>query len=179
MKDPVQKLLIASAMLAGTMGVAHAAAPTFYAGADVARLTTKIDDQTGTPANFSGTADTVTLRLRGGAHFVPGLDAELHAVLPQSGTYSNTSRPNSLKTTVAGVFAKPNVDAGPVNIYGLIGYSYAFVDLSGVVKSQQSASGFAYGPASGMRLRGMSPARSTTCSTPGKRTSRCPASPAA
>lgn len=145
MKALPRNLLIAGVVLAATAGVGRAAAPTFFFGTDIVRLTTRIDDQTGSPANFSGTADAVTLRLRGGAHFLPGLDAELHAVLPQSQTYSNTGLPNSVKTSVVGVFAKPNLDAGPLNIYALLGYSYAAVDFSGTIRSQQGASGVAYG----------------------------------
>jgi|SRR5690349_8188603 opacity protein-like surface antigen len=145
MKDPLRNFLVAGAVLAATSGAAKAAAPTFFFGTDIVRLTTRIDDQTGVPANFSGTADAITIRLRGGAHFLQGLDAEVHAVLPQSQTYSNTGGTNSVKTSVLGVFAKPNFDAGPLNIYALLGYSYAAVDLSGTVKGQPGASGVAYG----------------------------------
>ncbi|HET7200255.1 MAG TPA: outer membrane beta-barrel protein [Burkholderiales bacterium] len=144
MKDPLRNILVAGVVLAATSGVARAA-PTFFFGTDIVRLTTRIDDQTGVPANFSGSADAVTIRLRGGAHFLPGLDAEVHAVLPQSQTYSDTGGPNSVKTSVLGIFAKPNFDAGPLNIYALLGYSFAAVDLNGTVKAQPGASGVAYG----------------------------------
>src|SRR5690242_10381091 len=145
MKDLLRNFLIAVVVLAATAGVGRAAAPTFFFGTYIVRLTTRIDDQTGVPANFSGSADAVTIRLRGGAHFLPGLDAEVHAVLPQSQTYSDTGGPNSVKTSVLGIFAKPNFDAGPLNIYALLGYSFAAVDLSGAVKAQPGASGVAYG----------------------------------
>jgi opacity protein-like surface antigen len=139
------KLLAIAIGTAATIGVAHAAPPTFYAGGDVLGLTTKLDDKTGVPPDMSGSAKATTLRLRGGAHILDWLDAELHIVLPQDEKYSTTGVANSAKTSVAAVFAKPNVNVGPVNLYGLVGFARATIDLSGLVSGSQSKSGVAYG----------------------------------
>jgi len=129
---------------AATIGVAHAAPPVFYIGGDLVQLTTKIDDKTG--ANISGSAKATTLRLRGGAHILDWLDAEFHFVPPQEKTYSTTGTPSKSRTTVAAVFAKPNTNVGPVNLYGLIGLASAKVDFSGSsVSGTQSDRGVAYG----------------------------------
>ncbi len=141
-----KKLLAIALGTAATIGVAHAAPPTFYAGGDLVGLTTKIDDKSGIPPDVSGSAKTTTLRLRGGAHILDWLDAELHVVLPQDKTYSTTvGLTNKVKTSVVGVFAKPNIDVGPVNLYGLVGFARSTMDFSGVVVGSQSESGVAYG----------------------------------
>src|SRR5882672_8741235 len=110
------KILAIALGTAATIGVAHAAPPTFYAGGDISGFTSKIDDKSGIPPDVSGSAKATTLRLRGGMHILDWLDAELHIVLPQDKTYSTTlGVTNKVKTTVVGLFAKPNVNAGPVN----------------------------------------------------------------
>ncbi len=142
-----KKLLAIAIGTAATIGVAHAAPPTFYAGGDIVGLTTKIDDKSGIAPDVSGSAKTTTLRLRGGAHILDWLDAELHIVLPQDKTYSTTlGVTNKVKTTIVGLFAKPNVNVGPVNLYGLVGFARSTMDFSGVVVgSSQSESSAAYG----------------------------------
>jgi opacity protein-like surface antigen len=131
---------------AATIGVAHAAPPTFYAGGYIVGLTTKIDDRSGIPPNVSGSAKTTTLRLKGGMHILDWLDAEFHIVLPQDKTYSTTgSFTNKEKTTVVGVFAKPNVNVGPVNLYGLVGFAQTKLELSGGAIGSETKSGVAYG----------------------------------
>jgi len=140
-----KKLLAIALGTAATIGVAHAAPPAFYIGGDLVGLKTKIDDKTG--ANTSGSADATTLRLRGGAHILGWLDAELHfVVMPQDKTYSTTGTPSKSRTTVGAIFAKPNVNVGPVNLYGLVGLASAKVDFSGSsVSGTQSERGVAYG----------------------------------
>ena len=142
----MSKELLAIALgTAATIGMAHAAPPTFYIGGDVVGLTTKIDDKTG--ANTSGSAKGATLRLRGGAHVLDWLDAELHFVLPpQDKTYSTTGTSNNSRTTVAAAFAKPNVNVGPVNLYGLLGLANTKVDISSsVIAGTRSEVAVAYG----------------------------------
>jgi opacity protein-like surface antigen len=142
----MSKRLLAIALgTAATIGVAHAAPPVFYIGGDAVGLTTKIDDKTG--ANTSGSAKATTLRLRGGAHILDWLDAEFHFVLPKDETYSTTgTRSNKARTTVAAAFAKPNINVGPVNLYGLVGFASTKVDFSGsLISGTQSERGLAYG----------------------------------
>jgi len=137
-----KKLLAIALGTAATIGVVHAAPPAFYIGGDVVGLTTKIDDKTG--ANTSGSAKTTTLRLRGGAHILDWLDAEVHFVLsPQDKAYNTAGKS---RTTVAAAFARPNINVGPVNLYGLIGFASTKLDLSGSsVSGTQSEQGVAYG----------------------------------
>jgi len=140
-----KKLLAIALGMAATVAVAHAAQPTFYIGGDVVGLTTKIDDNTG--GNTSGSAKATTPRLRGGAHILDWLDAEFHFVLPKDETYSTTGgSSNKSRTTIGAVFAKPNVNVGPVNLYGLVGFASTKVNFSGSsVSGTQSEQGVAYG----------------------------------
>jgi len=140
-----KRLLAVALGTAATIGVAHAAPPAFYIGGDVAGLTTKIDDKTG--SNTSGSAKATTLRLRGGAHILDWLDAEFHVVLPKDETYSTTgASSNNSRTTVAALFAKPNINVGPVNLYGLLGLARTKLDLSSsVMAGTHSEAGVAYG----------------------------------
>ncbi len=141
-----KKLLAIALGTAATIGVAHAAPPTFYAGGDIAGFKTKIDDTSGIPPNISGDAKTTTLRLRGGMHILDWLDAELHIVLPQDKEYSTTlGVTNKVKTTVVGFFAKPNTNVGPVNLYGLVGFAQSKMEFSGVLTGSEKESGVAYG----------------------------------
>ena len=67
-------------------------------------------------------------------------------VPPQDKTYSTTGTSNNSRTTVAAAFAKPNVNVGPVNLYGLVGFASTKVDLSGSLMSgTQSERSVAYG----------------------------------
>jgi len=144
----MKKLLAIALGTAAMVGVAHAAPPTFYAGGDIAGFTSKIDDKSGIAPDVSGSAKATTLRLRGGMHILDWLDAELHIVLPQDKEYSTTlGVTNKVKTTVMGLFAKPNTNVGPVNLYGLLGFAQSKMDFSGgvVSTSSQNESGVAYG----------------------------------
>jgi len=133
------------ALLAATISVAQADPITFYVGGDIAGVTTKVEDKTGVPPIITGDANATTLRLKGGAHFLEWLDAEAHIVLPQEATFSSAGTTNKVKTSIVAVFAKPNINAGPVNIYALLGVASTNFDLSGVVSGNQSGSGVAYG----------------------------------
>ena len=46
---------------------------------------------------------------------------------------------------IIGLFAKPNINAGPVNVYGLLGFAQSKMDFSGVVAGSQTESSVAYG----------------------------------
>jgi opacity protein-like surface antigen len=141
-----KKLLAIALGTAATIGVAHAAPPTFYAGGDIAGFTSKIEDKTGIAPDVSGSAKATSLRLRGGMHILDWLDAELHLVLPQDKEYSTTlGVTNKVKTTVFGLFAKPNVNVGPVNLYGLVGFAQSKMEFSGVLSGSEKESGVAYG----------------------------------
>ena len=136
-----KKLLAIALGTAATIGVAHAAPPTFYAGGDISGFTSKIEDKTGIPPNESGSAKATTLRLRGGMHILDWLDAEMHIVLPQDKDYSTN---NKVKTSVVGLFAKPNYNVGPVNLYGLVGFAQSKMEFGGGAASE-TESGVAYG----------------------------------
>ena len=140
----MSKTLMAIAIAAAAaIGVAHAAPPTFYAGGDISGLTSKIEDKSGIPPDVSGDAKATTLRLRGGMHILDWLDAEMHIVLPQDKDYSTN---NKVKTSVVGLFAKPNYNVGPVNLYGLVGFAQSKMDFSGsLATGSQTESGVAYG----------------------------------
>jgi len=140
-----RKLLALALGTAATIGVAHAAPPTFYAGGDISGFKTKIDDKSGIPPDLTGSANATTLRLRGGMHILDWLDAEMHILLPQDKTYSTAGGTSKVKTTVVGLFAKPNTNVGPVNLYGLVGLAQSKMDFSGVLVGNQSESGVAYG----------------------------------
>ncbi len=141
-----KKLLAIALGTAATIGVAHAAPPTFYVGGDIAGLTSKIDDKSGIPPSVSGHAHAATLRLRGGAHILDWLDAELHFVMPRDTRYSVTlGVENKVKSSIFGAFAKPNINVGPVNLYGLVGFAQSKMEFSGVLLGSETESGVAYG----------------------------------
>ena|SRR2546430_16416199 len=138
----MSKRLLAIALgTAAAIGVAHAAPPTFYAGGDISGFKSKIDDTSGIPPNVSGDAKATTLRLRGGMHILDWLDAELHIVLPKDKDYGVAK----VKTTVVGLFAKPNTNVGPVNLYGLVGLAQSKMEFSGGLGGSETESGVAYG----------------------------------
>jgi len=139
------KILAIALGTAATIGVAHAAPPTFYAGGDISGFKSKIDDKSGIPPDVSGDANATTLRLRGGMHILDWLDAEMHIGLPQDKTYSTAGGTNKVKTTVVGLFAKPNTNVGPVNLYGLVGFAQSKMEFSGVLVGSQTESSVAYG----------------------------------
>ncbi|MHB8622019.1 MAG: outer membrane beta-barrel protein [Sulfuricaulis sp.] len=129
----MKKLLIFITIGLGTtsIGVARAAPVTFYAEADVVSLSQKNTDDSGVTPSISGTAKTTNLRLRGGLHVLSWLDTEFHIILSKTGDYNDSAGGNvSLKTSVVGIFAKPNIDLGPINLYGLIGVANVSSDIS-------------------------------------------------
>ena len=141
-----KKLLAIALGTAATIGVAHAAPPTFYAGGDIAGFTSKIEDKSGIFPDVSGSAKATSLRARGGMHILDWLDAELHLVLPQDKEYSTTlGVSNKVKTTVFGLFAKPNTNVGPVNLYGLVGFAQSKMEFSGTLSGSENETGVAYG----------------------------------
>ena len=142
-----KKILVIAlgAAVTATIGVAQAARPTFYAGGDIIRVTTKIDDKNNVPPDVSGSAKAITLRLKGGVRLLEWLDAEVHIVLPQSETYSNAGGANMVETTVIGLFAKPYVNVGPVNIYALAGLARTNVSFDGNIIGSAIKSDLAYG----------------------------------
>jgi len=139
-----KKLLAIALGTAATIGMAHAAPPTFYAGGDIAGFKSKIEDKSGIAPDVSGSAKATSLRLRGGMHILDWLDAELHIVLPQDKEYSSAGGSNKVKTQVFGAFAKPNTNVGPVNLYGLVGFAQSKMEFGGGGGSE-TESGVAYG----------------------------------
>jgi opacity protein-like surface antigen len=108
-----------------------AARPKFYLGIDAARMSQKNTDDSGNAISITGTAKTTNVRLKGGIHALKWLDAEMHIIFSTTGEYDDSAGGNvSFSTSVIGFFAKPNFDLGPVNIYGLFGFSGVSSDLS-------------------------------------------------
>ena len=130
--------------LAATASVANAQM-TYYLGGDVVRVETKVDDKTGVPPIITGSAKATSLRLRGGAHVLPWLDAELQWILPRSETYSTAGTTNRVETGVLGVFAKPHYMVGPVDLYALFGFSSATHEFSGVIAGKENVTDISYG----------------------------------
>jgi opacity protein-like surface antigen len=131
--------------LAAFAGAAGAQQLTWYAGADLVRLETEVDDKTGVPPIITGTASTPSLRLKGGAHVLPWLDIELQLILARDETFSTEGTTNKVQTGVAGIFAKPHHQVGPVDLYALVGFSSSSHEFSGVIAGSKSVSDISYG----------------------------------
>lgn len=143
-----QKKTIAAAfaaLLALATGAAQAQPVSWYLGADIVQLTTDIDDKTGVPPIVTGSAKATTLRLKGGAHLLNWLDAEVHWIIPSSETYSTAGTTNKAETNVLALLAKPKARFGQLGVYGLLGIASTSTELSGVVVGDESATDLAYG----------------------------------
>lgn len=121
----------------------------FYLGADLVRLTTRVDDRTEVAPKISGSAAGTTLRLRGGAHLYPWLDAEFESVLSANATYSTTGSANTVRANVFGAFTKPKITFGHLELYARLGASSTTLEFVGTKTSDRigktATSGFAYG----------------------------------
>jgi len=131
--------------LAAVLGTANADPISWYVGGDLVQLETKVTDQTGIPPIVTGSAKATSLRIKGGMHILPWLDAELQGILPSEETYSTIGTTNKVETTVVALFAKPNTNLGPVNVYALLGLAGTGVRFSGVLDGDKSFSDVAYG----------------------------------
>ena len=131
--------------LAAFTGAAGAQQLTWYAGADLVRLETEVDDKTGVPPIITGTAKATSLRLKGGTHVLPWLDIELQLILPRDETFSTEGGVNKVETGVAALFAKPHHQIGPVDLYALIGFASSSQEFRGVLAGTQSSSDISYG----------------------------------
>lgn len=122
----------------------------FYAGADLAQLTTEL-----TPSGiFLGIkAEFITkhLRLKGGINVHPWLAIEAQLLNDaEDSDVDSFGVPASHSTgAIFGVFAKPHATFGPVDIYGLLGYATAKATLDCVPSCpprwKSTLDGFAYG----------------------------------
>lgn len=133
------------ACLAAFTGAAGAQQLTWYAGADIVRVETEVDDKTGVPPIITGSATATSLRLKGGAHVIPWLDIELQWILPRDETFSTVGAVNKVETGVLGLFAKPHHQVGPVDLYALVGFSSATHEFSGVISGSKSVFDLSYG----------------------------------
>ena len=131
--------------LAAFTGAANAQAWTFYLGGDIVQLETKVDDKTGVPPIITGSAKAPTLRLKGGAHVLPWLDIELQLVFARDETFSTAGGTNKVETGVAGLYAKPHHQVGPVDLYALLGFASSTHEFSGVISGKETASDVSYG----------------------------------
>lgn len=122
----------------------------FYAGADVAQLTSELAPSgvfLGIKAEFT----TQHLRLKGGVNVQPWLAIE--AQLLNDAEDSDVNSPGVSAShstgTIFGVFARPHATFGPVDIYGMLGYATAKATLDCVPSCppqwKSTLDGFAYG----------------------------------
>jgi opacity protein-like surface antigen len=139
------KKIIVAALFILAAGAAQAQGTRFYIGADVAKVTTNVEDKTGIPPIVSGEADATTLRLKGGAHFTSWFDLELQLLFPSEETYSRVATNNTVKSSVFAIFAKPKAAFGPLEVYGLIGVAGTTIEMTGVFQGKKSKSDIAYG----------------------------------
>ena len=127
-------------------GAAKADGVTWYVGADLVQFKTNVDDKTGVPPLITGSATATTLRLKGGANLTSWLALEGQLIFPQEKTFSSTAGiDNSVQSTVAAFFVKPNTDLGPVNVYGLLGVASAGHEFNGVIEGKKTVSDLAFG----------------------------------
>ena len=131
--------------LAATLGSANADPLSWYIGGDLVQVETKVTDQTGIPPIVTGSAKATSLRIKGGMHILPWLDAELQGIVPNEETYSTVGTTNKVETAVVALFAKPNTNLGPVNVYALLGIAGTGVRFTGVLEGDKSFSDIAYG----------------------------------
>lgn len=131
--------------LAAFSGAASAQQLGWYAGADMVRVETEVDDKTGVPPIITGSATATSVRLKGGAHVLPWLDIELQLILPRDETFSTVGATNKVETGVVGLFAKPHHQVGPVDLYALVGFSSSTHEFRGVIAGEKSVSDISYG----------------------------------
>ena len=117
----------------------------WYAGADVVSVETEVDDKTGVPPIITGSADVMSLRLKGGAHVLPWLDVEVQMIFPRKETFSTNGGTSKVGTGVLGLFAKPHHPLGPVDLYALVGFSSSSHEFTGVLEGTKSLSDISYG----------------------------------
>ena len=136
--------------LTATPGISQAAGGVdFYAGADLVQLTSELDVNVVPPESFKFT--TQHLRLKGGLNATRWLAVEAQLVSPADDTDTDSIGDKYKHDTgiILGIFAKPHVTVGPVNLYGLLGYATAEAtfDCSPTCppKWKATLSGLAYG----------------------------------
>ena len=133
--------------LTAAPGISQAAGGVdFYAGADVVQLTSKLTAPASVPPSVDFT--TQHLRLKGGMNVTNWLAVE--AQLLSSASDTDIVVGTQLDTgNILGIFAKPHVTVGPVNLYGLLGYATANATSdcspSCPPKLKATLSGLAYG----------------------------------
>lgn len=141
---------VLSLCLAALSSGATAQQLSWYLGAELASVRTKVDDKTGTDPNLSGTARANGLRLKAGTHVLPWLDVELQFILPRDETYSTVTFAGNtivskVETGVVALFAKPHHQVGPVDLYALVGFSTSTHEFSGGLGGEQKATDISYG----------------------------------
>ena len=131
--------------LTATPGLLQAAGSMdFYAGGDVVQITSEVR-----PAgNVTGEFTTQHLRLKGGMNVINWLAIEAQLVSDADGTDAAFGGKYSTGI-ILGVFAKPHVTVGPVDLYGLLGFATAEATLdctpSCPPKWKATLDGVAYG----------------------------------
>ena len=133
--------------LTATPGLLQAAGSMdFYAGGDVVQITSEVR-----PAgNVTGEFTTQHLRLKGGMNVINWLAIEAQLVSDAEDSDTNPAVSATHSTGfILGIFAKPHVTVGPVDLYGLLGYATAEATIDCVPscppKWKATLGGVAYG----------------------------------
>lgn len=141
-RNPAHALLLASAFAF----TPNAFAGNWYAGGDIVGLVSEVRFSSGETVEFK----TSHLRVKGGFEFTDWLAVEGQVVSPaddeqNTRTYGVTDY--DVGPTV-GIFAKPQLPLGPLDLYGLLGYSrtYARIDCTtGCYDPDTTLEGIGYG----------------------------------
>lgn len=117
---------LSMAGLATAPGLSQAAGGgiSFYAGGDLVQITSDVTPEGISSADFT----TQHLRLKGGMNVTNWLAVEAQLVSDADESNSTDGAKHSTGF-ILGIFAKPHVTVGPVDLYGLLGYATAEATL--------------------------------------------------
>ena len=140
-KNALNALLFTSSMAL----VSNAVAGNWYAGGDLAGVASDMRFASGETATF----ETAHLRLKGGFEFTDWLAVEAQVLSPADDDQTTTL----LGLTeyeigpMVGVFAKPHLPLGPLDLYAVLGYSrtYVSLDCTGCFERDTTLEGVSYG----------------------------------
>ena len=129
--------------LALAIVVAAISAPSFADTYAAERPYIGIDYQIGTFEQKSGaSAEPTAIRLRGGTELAPMLAVEAHAAIGADSDTLRVAGPTSYEVelnALYAVFVRPQINLGDVvSIYGLLGYTYAYMKATSSTPSNPS-----------------------------------------
>lgn len=143
----IKKNVASVLLLASACGFAsNATAGNWYAGGDIVSLVSEVRFTSGETVEF----ETAHLRLKGGYEFTDFLAVEGQVVTPADDEQNTTTHGLTVYDVgpTVGIFAKPHLPLGPLDLYGLVGYSrtYAAIDCTtGCYDPDTTLEGISYG----------------------------------